>query len=195
MIFNIKKTIIKVVISICVFLMIISFLVPQTNFVTSKSNISVKSKTEVNESKTQIQKNFRSVDYTIKLPYSGPLKAKLIEANGKYSLIKTTDFDKIFHTKTKISVNKVTIQDENKTIMLMIDDPHLIGYAVKDGVLKRALFDIPYPAVMVNNEIYVPIRSVARAIGMGVIFDGKYIYVGEMKPIDNSLIFEKYVEE
>lgn len=195
MIFNINKLIIKILVFAVVLFFVLSFIKTGQKY-ELQQNLNFPQKTEYTQHDSKWLKDYKYVDYKITTTFrKEPYDFKLIEAEGQHSLIKISDLAKMLYGKYAISGDFITLTVYNTSIKLKLNDPHLWGYTVVDGVKKRALYKIPYPPIEVDGEIYVPVRSVLRAFNMGVVFAGDKIFVGYDVPRnDTSLIFEKFVE-
>ncbi|MGB9801384.1 MAG: hypothetical protein ACPLSX_00345 [Arcobacter sp.] len=196
MIFSINKLIIRIIIAVIVIFFILSFIKTGQKH-ELQQNLDFPQKTESSQHDSKWLKDYKYVDYKITTTFrKEPYNFELIEAEGKHSLIKISDLVKMLYGEYTVSGDFITITVYNTSIKLKLNDPHLWGYVVIDGVKKRALYKIPYPPIEVNGEIYVPVRSVLRAFNMGVVFTGDKIFVGQDVPRnDASLIFEKFVKE
>lgn len=195
MIFDINKLIIKIVIGVAVVFFTLSFIKTGQNY-NLQQNLNFQKNNKYTQQDSKWLKDYKYVDYKITTTFQKePYNFKLIEAEGKYSLIRISDIAKMLYGEYKISGDFITLTVYNTSIKLKLNDPHLWGYAIVDGVKKRALYKIPYPPIEANGEIYVPVRSVLRAFNMGVVFAGDKILVGYDVPRnDTNLIFEKFVE-
>lgn len=195
MIFNINKLIIKILVFAVVLFFVLSFIKTGQKY-ELQQNLNFPQKTEYTQHDSKWLKDYKYVDYKITTTFrKEPYDFKLIEAEGQHSLIKVSDLAKMLYGEYAVSGDFITITVYNTSIKLKLNDPHLWGYTLVDGVKKRALYKIPYPPIEVDGEIYVPVRSVLRAFNMGVVFAGDKIFVGYDVPRnDTSLIFEKFVE-
>ena len=196
MLFDINKVILKVVLIAVAIILALSF-IKTGQKQHYEQNLNFPDKGKLEESENKWLKNYQYVDYKITTTFrKEPYDARLIEAEGQHSLIKISDLAKILYGEYSISGDYVTLTVYNTTITLKINDPHLWGYTIVDGVKKRAVYKIPYPALVVDGEVYVPVRSTLRALNMGVLYAGDKIFFGQDVPKnDASLIFEKFVEE
>ncbi|SDG27607.1 hypothetical protein SAMN04244560_02064 [Thermoanaerobacter thermohydrosulfuricus] len=195
MIFNINKLIIKILVFAVVLFFVLSFIKTGQKY-ELQQNLNFPQKMEYTQHDSKWLKDYKYVDYKITTTFrKEPYDFKLIEAKGQHSLIKVSDLAKMLYGEYAVSGDFITITVYNTSIKLKLNDPHLWGYTLVDGVKKRALYKIPYPPIEVDGEIYVPVRSVLRAFNMGVVFAGDKIFVGYDVPRnDTSLIFEKFVE-
>ena len=194
--FNINKIIIRVVLIAVVIILALSFIKTAQK---QNQEQSLKFPNKENTEKTDKQwlKNYQYVNYKIATTFrKEPYDARLIEAEGQYSLIKISDLAKIVYGEYSISGDYITLTVYNTSITLKINDPHLWGYTLVDGIKKRAVYKIPYPALIVDGSVYVPVRTTLRALNMGVLYTGDNVFFGQEVPKnDTSLIFEKFVEE
>ncbi|MDP9750318.1 hypothetical protein [Thermoanaerobacter pentosaceus] len=195
MVFNINKLIIKILLFAVILLFILSFIKTGHKY-EFQQNLDFPQENKVSHDGSRWLKDYKYVDYKITTTFrKKPYNFKLIEAEGQHSLIKISDLAKMLYGEYTISGDFITITVYNTSIKLKLNDPHLWGYTVVDGVKKRALYKIPYPPIEVDGEIYVPVRSTLRAFNMGVVFTGDKIFVGyDVPKNDTSLIFEKFVE-
>lgn len=155
MIFNINKLIIKILVFAVVLFFVLSFIKTGQKY-ELQQNLNFPQKTEYTQHDSKWLKDYKYVDYKITTTFrKEPYDFKLIEAEGQHSLIKVSDLAKMLYGEYTISGDFITITVYNTSIKLKLNDPHLWGYTLVDGVKKRALYKIPYPPIEVDGEIEV----------------------------------------